>query len=236
MTEQEWLASGDPAAMLAGLQGTMTPLWHSVAKVTPGGIPKKLPISDRKLRLFACACCIAAGTSLEQVDEYEANGMWTEDTSKRSCPLRRWEDLEWAQRWVDITGNDKPKMPFRAAFLRDIVGNPWRPLSSWIPEGKSIPSRHYGTVLRIAQVVYDGRRFDEMPILADALEDAGCDNADVLMHCRGFSRCPKCNGTGWAKGACNVCCGPGWPKGWQPYPKLTHVRGCWVLDLLLGLE
>jgi FHA domain-containing protein len=37
---------------------------------------------------------------------------------------------------------------------------------------------------RIAQSVYDERRFDEMPILADALEDAGCEDRDLLDHCR----------------------------------------------------
>jgi hypothetical protein len=41
------------------------------------------------------------------------------------------------------------------------------------------------TVLRLAQVIYSDRAFDSLPILADALEDAGCDNADILAHCRG---------------------------------------------------
>ena len=58
-----------------------------------------------------------------------------------------------------------------------------------------------GTVRKIAQAIYDERAFDRLPILADALEDAGCDNADILNHCR--------NGG-------------------------EHVRGCWVVDLLLG--
>jgi hypothetical protein len=53
----------------------------------------------------------------------------------------------------------------------------------------------------IAQAIYDDRAFDRLPILADALEDAGCDNADILNHCR------------------------------QPS---EHVRGCWVVDLVLG--
>ena len=57
------------------------------------------------------------------------------------------------------------------------------------------------TMPRIARTIYDHRAFDLMPILADALEEAGCDNADILAHCR------------------------------QPG---LHVRGCWVVDLLLG--
>jgi hypothetical protein len=58
-----------------------------------------------------------------------------------------------------------------------------------------------GTIPKLAEAIYDERRFSDMPILADALEEAGCDNTDVPAHCRG----------------------PG-----------PHVRGCWVIDLLLG--
>lgn len=56
------------------------------------------------------------------------------------------------------------------------------------------------TVVALAQGIRDENAFDRMPILADALQDAGCENADILDHCRGA--------------------GP-------------HVRGCWVVDLLL---
>jgi protein phosphatase len=41
-----------------------------------------------------------------------------------------------------------------------------------------------GTVARIARSVNEERAFDRLPVLADALEDAGCDNADILGHCR----------------------------------------------------
>ena len=57
------------------------------------------------------------------------------------------------------------------------------------------------TVRALAEGIYADRAFDRLPILADALQDAGCDDADVLAHCRG------------------------------PWP---HVRGCWVVDLVLG--
>jgi hypothetical protein len=49
--------------------------------------------------------------------------------------------------------------------------------------------------------MYDSRDFSPMPILADALEDAGCDSADILNHCRA---------------------------------ETPHVRGCWVVDQVLG--
>jgi hypothetical protein len=58
-------------------------------------------------------------------------------------------------------------------------------------------------VLAIARNIYEERAFNWMPILADALEDAGCSEEQILSHCRG----------------------PG-----------PHVRGCWVMDLLLGKE
>ena len=50
--------------------------------------------------------------------------------------------------------------------------------------------------------MYESRDFAAMPILADALQDAGCDNDDILNHCR------------------------------DERPR--HVRGCWVVDLVLG--
>ncbi len=63
-------------------------------------------------------------------------------------------------------------------LLRDIFGNPFRPVSldpAWLTSD----------VLALARGIYDERAFDRTPILADALQDAGCDNDDVLNHCRG---------------------------------------------------
>jgi hypothetical protein len=57
------------------------------------------------------------------------------------------------------------------------------------------------TAVAIASGMYDSRDFSAMPILADALQDAGCENEDILNHCRD--------------------------------PEQVHVRGCWVVDLVL---
>ena len=104
-----------------------------------------------------------------------------------------------------------------AALLRDIFGNPFRPINpGWITPtvlplltktqelANSLFSSAWLTpdVLAMARGIYDERAFDRMPILADALQDAGCDNMQVLTHCRDVSG--------------------------------VHVRGCWVIDLLLG--
>ena len=40
------------------------------------------------------------------------------------------------------------------------------------------------TVVSLTQGIYEERAFDRLPILADALQDAGCDHAGVLAHCR----------------------------------------------------
>lgn len=66
-------------------------------------------------------------------------------------------------------------------ILHDIFGNPFRTVAadpSWL-------AWNNGTVPALAQAIYDDRAFDRLPILADALEDAGCHNADILEHCRG---------------------------------------------------
>lgn len=83
----------------------------------------------------------------------------------------------------------------QARIVREIVGNPFRPVTF---------ESHWRTTdaLAIARGMYESRDFGAMPILADALQDAGCDSADVLSHCRD--------------------------------PRATHVRGCWVVDLVLG--
>jgi len=64
-----------------------------------------------------------------------------------------------------------------AALLRCIFGNPFRPVAF-------NPAWRTSDVLLLAQGIYDERAFDRMPILADALQDAGCDNDDILSHCR----------------------------------------------------
>ena len=64
------------------------------------------------------------------------------------------------------------------AIVRCIYGNPFRPATA-------DPSWLTSTVVALARSIYADRAFDRLPILADALEDAGCDAADLLSHCRG---------------------------------------------------
>jgi hypothetical protein len=66
-------------------------------------------------------------------------------------------------------------------LVRDLFGNPFRPSP---PPPPAVLAWNDGTIPRIAQAIYDKRAFDRLPILADALEEAGCTNQDMLGHCR----------------------------------------------------
>jgi hypothetical protein len=66
-------------------------------------------------------------------------------------------------------------------LIRDLIRVPFRPVAiepAWL-------AWNHGTVPAIARRVYGERAFPELPVLADALEDAGCTDADLLAHCRG---------------------------------------------------
>jgi hypothetical protein len=211
MTVAEWLASADPEAMLACLGER---------------------VSDRKLRLFACACCrrvwhlIAsppAWAAVEASEQY-ADGLISV-AELREVAVGRWEapvciagaseqqalhallaaaraSREYRSGPVEALHHVRcadPDALSQANLLRDIIGNPHRKVAidpTWL-------NCNGGQVAVMAQQMYDERSFDLLPILADALEDAGCTDARILEHLRG---------TG------------------------LHVRGCWAVDLLTGRE
>jgi hypothetical protein len=134
--------------------------------------------------------------------EFSADARWTVDTaytavlgvlheSAHRCEL--YWDNETAL--VARTALEDAENHF-CNLLRDIYGSPFRPTTldtAWLTS----------EVVVLAQTIYDNRAFGRLPELADALEQAGCTDADVLDHCR------------------------------QPG---EHVRGCWVVDLVLGKE
>jgi len=241
MTEQEWNACTDPQAMLEFLRGKA---------------------SDRHLRLFAVACCRriwhlladTLGCRAVEIAEQCAEGLLTvhesfvmgreldlawnnvlinsamqkTGCSREACDsalfaanlVTGWLDpaqagnvataVVWANIWQTVPDVDNldedaiallpsqsPERRVQAAILREVVGPlPFRPVTM-------NPPWRTPTVTNLAESIYQERAFDRLPILADALEDAGCSNADILNHCR---------------------------QGGE------HVRGCWVVDLLLGKE
>jgi hypothetical protein len=68
-----------------------------------------------------------------------------------------------------------------ASYLRDILGNPFRPLP---PLSPSLLGWNNATVVKMAKAIYEDRRFEDMLVLANALEEAGCQDQDILRHCR----------------------------------------------------
>jgi hypothetical protein len=132
-------------------------------------------------RVIASAAC--AG------DEDMADG-WSESIGNPPPPPAVWAD---GGTWAGAQRRES------LALLYEIMGNPFRSTEVkpvWL-------TWNNGTVSKLARAIYTDRAFDRLPLLADALEDAGCADATILAHCRSGGE---------------------------------HVRGCWVIDLLLGKE
>jgi hypothetical protein len=75
---------------------------------------------------------------------------------------------------------EQPEYAAQCQLLRDIFGNLFRTVridAGWLAwNGATVP--------KIAQTIYDDRAFDRLPVLADALEDSGCNHPDLLTHLR----------------------------------------------------
>jgi hypothetical protein len=80
----------------------------------------------------------------------------------------------------ELWGQEEEIRKKQAQLFRDIFDNPFR--SRTFDPAWRTPS-----VLAVARAIYAERLFADMPILADALEEAGCTNADILDHCRSGS-------------------------------------------------
>jgi hypothetical protein len=232
VTEAEWLSATDPESILDALGGVMT---------------------DRQRRLFGCACCRRVWHLLPderyrravEVAERLADGRADEDAraaahaaitsvpapgdrqAGRSGAARAvWYasgvlvsnsaafgskhaakalgdvafhssgGADWDEARVAAEAAEAVERAAQVVLLRDISGNPFRPVAS--TDAWRTP-----TAVALVQAIYEESAFDRLPILADALEDAGCTDRTILDHCRG----------------------PG-----------PHVRGCWVVDRILGKE
>jgi hypothetical protein len=211
VTEAEWLVSQDPDDLLDCARA------H-----------KRL--NARKARLFACGCYRLVWDQMTYKD-MRRTVQKAEERADRLITQRELEEYRYPgahpaedfANWLSLSlqslaiANPNPAyvvwqvrvatenetyrhanrgIPCRmqAELVRCLVGNPHRPVAF-------DPSWQTSIAVGLARAMYESRAFDRMPILADALEEAGCDTADVLAHCRG----------------------PG-----------PHVRGCWVVDLVLG--
>lgn len=271
MTEHEWLVSAGPAAMLRWLTG---------AYVRGGfGADPHEPPSDRKLRLFACACVRQVWHRLTdersrravEVAERYADGEAAERERTaalveavdcfhesratpwvRGLPVNAVEDDYPTGQLIQRATRSGISPATQAALLRCLFGNPFRPRPDR-GEVADFGTRAWCEARDMAQAIYDDQDFAAMPQLADALEEAGCESAEVLAHLRGLERCWEDGCTkGWVY---RQTCGfdPNRPRrkvppvcvdnhrcrhckhGWRPL-RGPHVRGCWVLDLILGRE
>jgi hypothetical protein len=224
MTEDEWFGSND-----------FRWLGCYALDVNPRGAMRTGRTPKRKLRLVSCACVRSAlvfvsaepaRAAIEFAEQYAEGTMSETEMEAMEAVLRSLGDvLELNSglggspvRWVvtavhHALGNDPSDLlcaadaAWRATahstearllqveILRDVVCNPFRPVffsGKWRTD----------TAVTLAQQMYESSDFAAMPILADALQDAGCDNEYILDHCRD--------------------------------PNQVHVRGCWVVDLVLG--
>ena len=105
--------------------------------------------------------------------------------------------MEWAgdhKLWVEIPGTKisaafDEEWSYQCGIIREIFGNPCRPVMIdpvWLTWNR-------GAIAKLARSIYDDGAFDTLPILADALEEAGCLDGSMLSHCRlGKDHVPGC--------------------------------------------
>lgn len=206
MTEAEWLACTKPQKMLEFLRGKASDrklrlfvaaccrrIWHRIVdERCQQGIEGVETFADartnrdrqaiksirRKVREAERAC----GRNLPTMAVRAAVG--------RTASLAAQESSLYA---AVVHGHSQRELVAaeqneQTGLLRDIFGNPFRPSSPLPP---AVLAWNDGTVRRIAQGIYDERRMPEgtldsgrLAILSDALLDAGCDNEELIAHCR----------------------------------------------------
>jgi hypothetical protein len=156
-------------------------------------------LTPRKTRLMICAAARTRFYFTDDAKLREAVALGEEwaDTgieprsvvAVRASLLRRRSLRHWEMDWKSIASACLSAAPealrvppfpldqLRAALYREQFGNPFVALA-WNPEWVT------ATVRGLAARIYDAHEFSAMPILADALQDAGCDDEYVLHHCR----------------------------------------------------
>jgi hypothetical protein len=218
MTEAEWLVCNEPIRMLKFLYGKVRArkkrllgvsccrrIWHllrderSRSAVELAEQSADWRISARDLDVISGAAEEAFEDAIDSDGNYTPAMAAAHAASYASNPSLRRSDL------IEVIQAATEASPFgvlsehaaQAILFRDIFGSSFHTTKvkrSWLKWND-------GIIAKLAQATYNERAFDRLPILADALEEAGCTDAEILNHCR------------------------------QPG---EHVRGCWVVDLILG--
>jgi hypothetical protein len=168
-----------------------TPVFHMFAPPPPR--PPEALVAPDQHAAWAAVYAYASGYTSEEPDAHAATAAGQAALAVRAqrSGVRGLGSID------DSLIPDAHECAAQAHLMRDIFGNPFHLIvidPSWL-------AWREGVVARLATAIYEERRFAEMPILADALEDAGCTESSILAHCREGK---------------------------------AHVRGCWVVDLLLS--
>jgi hypothetical protein len=204
LTEDEWLVCNDPERILRALEGKVS---DRKFRLFMAGCCRRVPRmlrGDLSRLALEWAEGFADGTvsasALETIHR-QAFGELIRSTTQNadrsalflaqtcSRPDLTWYRIAGISTARELVGISRSKERlYQIAILKDIVGNVFRPASmddSWL-------AWNAGTVPRMAARIYEQRRLPEgtlndadLAVLGDALEDAGCDNAEILAHCRG---------------------------------------------------
>jgi hypothetical protein len=220
VTEQDWLTGNDPSEMLVGLSSLRSGrVRRALSRFGLDYHDYRTCLSERKRSLLHCAFLREFGRYLGQQNwrgTLEAGERCADGAagpadsdvaevvrSSVSMLLSMNSEFRSKAHYIAIDRPDvvatweariRAMEGYYCDLLRDLCGNPFKPV-------QVVPSWQTPTVLALAHAIYEEKAFDRLPILADALEEAGCDHADVLNHCRHDQ---------------------------------VHVRGCWVVDLVLS--
>jgi len=197
MTEVEWLACTDPTPMLDFLRGKSSDrkyrLFAAACYRSPGVWPCLRGFKWLKAMVWEVEQAIdgqrplpgdSQSITLNDPDASRAASL----SSRRALHFaagRGFEELnlEWADGNIVEASNRQfeQESVYQCDLLRCVFGNLFPPSPSVSP---AVLAWNDATVCRIAEGIYEKRAFDRLPILADALLDAGCDDDELLSHCR----------------------------------------------------
>jgi len=196
MDEAEWLACTDPNPLLDFLRGKVKDRkLRLFACECCRRIWRFLQQTDRKCveggEIIAEGGSYSTSRSIEYAQSESEGAALSTLEEDANLAARRAADLASTELGIEAATEGAfseyahrilAERHLQTSLLRCIFGPlPFRPVSlipSWLAWSD-------GTVVRLAQAIFDERRYEDLPILADALEDAGCDNDDILSHLRG---------------------------------------------------
>ena len=133
-------------------------------------------VTDEQIREFSHLFAVEYNARLAASGENWSATQTTDLNAAHSMTLKVFP-ASTASTVVEMMQDKSEERLLQCRLLRCIFGNPFRPITldpTWLTS----------TVLALAQQMYDSRDFSPMPILADALQDAGCDIEEILNHCR----------------------------------------------------